>query len=253
MIKDLNLLNTKYIHKLTRIKMFNKFLNLHFDKEKQNFQSPDSEKLFKKNLKRQPDDWIYRNKKVEYQNNESGFRTKSLDKIDWENSIVVFGCSFTYGIGLAEEDTFCHLLEKKLNIPVINLGIPGSAIDINHFNSIVLHENFPLPKAIVHCWTSLYRYSDFRKDGIKSHLPAFVYYPGINWAEKSKFYVHTDRILWKNKTIYKEYSFFGETFNSLQIPSLQMADYARDLAHPGIRSNLKAADKIYKDLKNEGI
>jgi hypothetical protein len=235
--------------------MFNKFMNFtpNVFVNLRHFFGTDSEDLFKKNLKTQPHDWVYRFKKIEYQNNEFGFRTKPLNKIDWANSIVVFGCSNVYGIGLAEEDTFCYLLEKKLGVSVINLGMPGTAVDLSHFNSIFIRENLPCPRAIVHCWTSLARYSDFLKDRITSHIPSYDYYPGINWEEKSKFYVYTDRILWRNKTIYKEYSFFKDTCQELKIPSLEMPDRARDLVHPGIRSNLEVAEKLYKDLKQAGI
>jgi hypothetical protein len=218
------------------------------------FACTDTEKLFRKNLKRQDNDWIYRHKHIEYKNNEFGFRTKPIEKIDWANSIVVFGCSYVYGVGLAEEDTFCYLLEKKLNIPVVNLGMPGSAIDINHYNSMFLHENFPHPRAIVHCWTSIYRYTDFNENIVSAHVPKCPsYFIEINWAKKSQFAVYADRILWRNKVIYREYSLFPETSKTLKVSELFIPDKARDLGHPGIKSNIDAAERIAKDLRQQGI
>lgn len=221
--------------------------------EERFFGSGDTQKTFRKNTKKLPKDWIYRTKEITYKNNEGGFRTKPFNKINWEEAVVVFGCSFVYGVGLAEEDTLCYILENKLGREVINLGIPGSAVDLNHYNSMILHENFPRPKAIVHCWTSLFRYTDFHDDQIITATPFTNFDLKINWGEKSKFFVHSDRIVWRNKVVYKEYSFFEESYKELDVPSLDIVDQARELKHPGILTNQLAAERIAKDLRQQGI
>lgn len=45
--------------------------------------------------------------------------------------LVVIGCSFSYGTGLAnpKEDSWVGILSKKLNVPVVNLSSPGSGND----------------------------------------------------------------------------------------------------------------------------
>lgn len=48
---------------------------------------------------------------------------------------------------------------------------------------------------------------------------------------------------------YFEYSFFPETAEELNIPWLPSIDKARDLVHPGIESNKKAAERIYQDIR----
>lgn len=235
------------------------FFNYHKQNQNDEFFPPDSKKDFQKYKKRAPEDWIYRNKKIIYKTNAHGFRCIPLNEIDWQNSIVVFGCSNVFGIGLAEEDCLTSLIEKNLGIPTINLGIPGSAIDLACVNSYLLHKNLPHPKALIHVWTSLYRYTDFCPDGeVNSIVPRSPGYSMEHWDSRNKIYISMDRLLWRySKTVYLEYSFFGKNhlyfgekckFDK-QVKNLSFTDSARDLMHPGIESNKLAADKMSQDLK----
>ncbi len=221
------------------------------------FYGQDSERIFKMNLKKfKKTDWIYKNKPITYKFNEHGFRNKSFDKVDWSNSIVVLGCSNVQGIGLSLEDTLCYHLEKKLNTPVVNLGIGGSAVDLACWNSLQLHNYYPKPKALIQVWTSLGRYTDYNNNQLNSYLPQFGYnyYHKLNWPYRSSWYIEADRALWKNKLIYVESSFFSEKyFDQKNIKKLKTLDKARDCAHPGIESNLIAAETIKDLLLNQGF
>jgi hypothetical protein len=217
----------------------------------------DSEQNYNKNCTALGNTWEYYNKKISYVFNEWGFRTKTFDSVDWKNSVVVFGCSNTSGTGLAEEDTVTVQLEKLLNMPVINLGISGSAVDLAAVNSLILHENYPRPKAVVHLWTQLNRYSDF--NSFKTNK-VFHYTPNtktydvkLNWAERSKFYILADRALWKNQLPYYEASWFEGSAEIRNIEFLKTFDRARDLAHPGSISARSAAEKIAIGLKDKGL
>lgn len=60
--------------------------------------------------------------------------------------IVVNGCSWTYGQGLANpsKDAWPALLSKKLNIPIVNIAMPGSGNDsIFRRSSQYLFKNLP--------------------------------------------------------------------------------------------------------------
>jgi len=218
------------------------------------FSGSDQEKLFRKNLKRSDKDWIYRTKEIEYSYNEYGFREKSFNDVDWQNSIVMFGCSNVQGIGLAKEDTIARQLENIMQIPVVNLGIGGSSIDIACWNSTVLHEYYPRPRAVVQVWSSLNRYADVTNHRIRSYLPQLKsYYARIDWEYRSKRYVQTDRALWKNKTVYYEASFFTDTAKKLDTDEFSYNAGARDLMHPGIESNRFAAEKIAENLQKQGL
>jgi len=72
--------------------------------------------------------WLDENgeiKKLTYNTYDYGFRTPLRDK----PSAVFIGCSNTFGTGLNIEQTFSYKLSQKLNLPLVNLGIPGASFD----------------------------------------------------------------------------------------------------------------------------
>lgn len=214
----------------------------------------DTSKFFQINRKKLGKDWIYNTKSVSYVYNEYGFRTKPMNEIDWANSIIIFGCSNVKGTGHAIEDTIAYRLEKILNIPVINLGISGSAVDAACWNSLILHDHYPYPKAIIQWWTSLDRYTNHEELRYRNYMPTKKSYCAVHdWKDRSKFYIKSDRALWKNKTIYYEGSQFPYTAKELNIDFYNELDFARDLNHPGIESHKVAAEGIAKNLITRGI
>jgi hypothetical protein len=216
--------------------------------------SNDTHELFKNNLKTQPEDWIYRSKKISYCLNEQGFRENAFKDINWAESIVIFGCSVVEGHGLALEDTIASQLNCMLKIPTVNLGVAGSAVDLAFFNSITLHNNYPRPKAIVHIWTSPHRYTEFsalpHKDPIVNFEPTKPNYnAAINWSKRSEYYMAADRLIWKDIVPRFEGSFFD--IDDKQIKPFEIIDRARDLQHPGILSAKKAATIIATELEGK--
>ena len=62
-----------------------------------------------------------------YKINCNGFRGNDfLEKA----SMVIAGCSHTYGIGMHENLTWAHLLAEKMGIDYVNLGYPGASINL---------------------------------------------------------------------------------------------------------------------------
>lgn len=227
-------------------------------KNNSNFSGTDSEKVFKKNLKKKPIDWIYRTKEITYEYNENGFRERPFDEINWSESVVLFGCSNIEGIGLANEDTLARRLEKIIDRPVVNLGIGGSGIDIACWNSTILHARYPKPKAVIQIWSSLDRYSDYQKEKYvpyMANLSGYAY--RLNWENRSMRYILTDRQMWENDAIYIEQTFFIHPKHILEFLNLkrnfQVIDEARDLVHPGIESNQLAAEELAKILETYKI
>jgi len=230
----------------------------HRKQDNRKFSGTDTEKLFRKNKKRQPKDWIYHNKEINYVYNDQGFREKPFKEIDWKESVVVFGCSNIEGTGLAEEDTLVRQLEKIIERPVVNLGVGGTGVDLACWNSTTLHTYYPKPKAVIQIWSSFDRYMNKLRDRYQSclaNLPGYDY--KLNWEDRSIRYVLTDRQMWENDTIYIENSFFRYTKNitqSLKLEkSFQIIDFARDLGHPGIKSNRLAAEELAKVLETHKI
>ena len=130
------------------------------------FSSTDTKDLFEFNKKIQGEEWIYYNKKIEYKYNSWGYRTKEFSELS-DDYILIFGCSFTEGIGLHYDDMWSTKLGKKLNLDVFNLGMGASGADYQFYNTI-LFQNFilekkKLPKLVVYQWPMPFRTSAFFK------------------------------------------------------------------------------------------
>ena len=229
---------------------------------------PDNSKDYLKNKLELGKDWYYFDRKISYRYNSNGFREKEFSTVDWENSIVILGCSNVLGIGLVLEDNLSNVLEKMIGIPVINLGISGSAIDHACWNSLILHENYPTPKAVAQVWSSTKRYTDFLPVGqvratyeifgekmCPSNVQPFKdhYCAKHTWDLRSKFYVEADRALWRNKTAYVEASFFEHSARELDVPFVYEVDKARDFNHPGVETIKKMAEVLAEQLNKQGV
>ena len=109
--------------------------DLQYSKLLPDFLSVDECNDFRHNLAVQPADWHYRTQDVKYVMNQNYYRAPEWDTVDWQNSIVVFGCSHVFGEGLAENETLSHHLSKLTDRPVINLGQSGTGTMFSWHNS----------------------------------------------------------------------------------------------------------------------
>lgn len=82
-----------------------------------------------------------------YRINEHGFRYDTTPK---EKLICFVGCSITFGIGVAEEDSFPYIVTKSLgdNWQYINVAVPGSGPDIQMHNLTWAINNFKIDKIV---------------------------------------------------------------------------------------------------------
>lgn len=215
------------------------------------FGSDDCDK-YQLNLQLQSPDWYYRKNKVKYTLNSHGYRTKEFNGINWSNSIVIFGCSYIFGTGIDDSHTIPAFLEELYEIPVINLGMGGSSIQFALHNSLMLYKKYGTPKCVIYGMPGITRYLMYQRNRVELKLDC---------ENNSKFVDHLVpfnlinveliRNLWEGKTQYYEFSFFPTTSKLLgcdlhkPIPD----DYARDMSHPGIKSNKLTAQNIYKFLK----
>jgi hypothetical protein len=227
------------------------------------FTGTDTEEAFTNNLDTQSKNWYYRKNPVHYKLNSSNYRTTEFKDIDWSESVVVFGCSNVFGLGLDEEDTITNCLSKLISRPVINMGVSSSSMYFSLNNSVILNEYYPTPKGIVQLWTNTDRITYYRKSKI-DHLGRWIL-EGTK-SEKSGFYgawaldeenVKTNalfaqmisRQLWKDRCGYYEATFFEGTAKTLKCDLFKRLDSARDLMHPGRKTAEQAAIKIAKNLK----
>ena len=79
------------------------------------FCGTDDHATFERNLQLQPPDWQWRTKKIKYSVNSTGYRCPEWDQIDWSESILIFGCSQVFGIGVDDADTISDNLSRILS------------------------------------------------------------------------------------------------------------------------------------------
>ena len=98
--------------------------------------------------------WHYHNTadKLEYNFNSLGYRTKELTGLN-HDYILVFGCSYTEGVGLYEEEIWCNKIAQMYGLDVINLAKAGTGPDIIALNTHLFVKNkIVLPKCVLIQW-----------------------------------------------------------------------------------------------------
>lgn len=226
-----------------RLKYFNKF------------SSSDSLELFNSNLKTQSADWHYRTKEITYKSNANGYRADEWDTIDWKSTVVVFGCSCTVGVGLAEDETVTEQLSTMLNRPVVNMGVSASSMQFSFINSTLLSKHFPTPYAVVNIWTNIDRFTIFKKQLIDHAGPwddtaMYKEYANNQYHSmtEARYIANASREMWKDRCKYYSASFFDQTAHYTESDWVSIDNQARDLIHPGRNSAKQMAELIAKNI-----
>lgn len=236
----------------------NLFINDNHKSKSSSFFSTDTEELFAKNLQTKPLDWRYRNKEVNYLFNKDGFRSIEFDNVVWSESVILLGCSLTFGVGLDEDETISARLSKLIDRPVINLGIPGSSPTFATHNAIILKQGYPTPKAVVNIWSSLnrtvYYHYDYVQHDVLYNLNDNKSY-NYQWNKQSSnpivnglFLQLMNKIMWEDISYY-EITLFKHTSDILKCDFIKPIDHARDLLHAGHETSYLIAKKIAENLQ----
>lgn len=219
---------------------------------------------------------------VEYDINELGYRSSNPIQ-SMKNAIGIFGCSFTFGVGVPHKDIFTTLLEEKLNEPVYNFGIPGGSIQKQTKSFTSVNSIFKLKKAVF-VLPSFYRYEFISAPNGHiieqvDFIPNFA--PKGKMSEKNyqSFYDMFDDITFLNEYVkhlnmikmsaklhgteiyfttwckdtndlIKKYNIenFGTQILFIEsyeeLQGMKVIDYARDGMHPGVRTHIETANQI---------
>jgi hypothetical protein len=219
----------------------------------------DTRVRYQHNLQSQPSDWIWRNRSVTYTLNSQGYRAPEFDSINWSSSILCFGCSMTFGIGVDDSETWPHYLEQIVGIPCINLSVAGGSIQLNWANSVKLQTQSVRPRAVVYYWPNVNRSCEFIEGGQRV----------INWGPWSQP-VSDLTVPGASSSAWVLNPLYAATMAQLMISSLQwgcpcinltwgrdlalvrhylnVLDSARDLVHPGPFSHQRMAQLIASEL-----
>lgn len=236
----------------------------HGKSDKYYFYMADDEVSLNKNLEKMEDDWHYRTKTVEYNLNNLGYRGVNFDSHIWEESIVIFGCSCVFGVGVDESETLPNYLSKITGRNVINLGIPGGSNQLILDSSLVMKRKYGIPHSIITMWTTTNRLpyygdSEMHHIGLWNHTLISDEYKHHHYKkifdniyqeeghENITFYniVQSMRNIWEDKTKYFDASFFEPTAHYGQLPLFTpFSNTARDLLHPGSDDYKNTAKQI---------
>jgi hypothetical protein len=245
---------------------FNSLNEIDFKEGIYKFWGPDSEEFYQKNLRFLPkeNNWHeWANIDVAYTVNNQCYRASNWNDIDWNNSIIILGCSQIFGTGLDDSQTVSSNLENLSNIKVINLGVPGSGPMFHWINTTLLIEQKIKPKFIVYVWSYPERVTVLGKDykTINSgpwnmnHEPLSM---GWNFHEDHAFLflrhaIESTKQQWKSIdcpslhfTICEKSK---EYFNDL-IYLDKLGDLARDTKHIGYATSKYWAEIIFNHLKS---
>ena len=222
-----------------------------------NWFDQDSKALYKKNLKSQPTDWIYRNKVVKYFTNSNGYRTKEFKDINWAKSIVIFGCSHVFGVGVSEDETISYHLSDMAKVNVVNMGVPGSSPMFSLHNSLMMLESLPNPIGVVFGWSSYLRCPLYLNDKVV-HCGSWnedIASLGKSWRlfdSHAESFLKLTRInaiqLW-NKIRYSDFTLFPSNKNIIpECKFIKKVDSARDCVHSGTVTNEMIAKYIAESM-----
>ena len=246
--------------------------------------SSDTEDTLNENLK---SGWEYENSEdLVYNFNEWGYRTKNIDDLD-KDFVLVFGCSYTEGVGLYQKDIWCEKLCKELGIDIFNLAKQGSGSDIPYMNTILYIKNLIKykPRLVIYQWPQAFRrsFSHLDEHMFKPHntLLRFINY-NLNTEASNKdsrwyktrwlkeygemykdsfFNFYSVDILWKalDVPVYHwtwagDFEKGGENSlpffgNEVRIIMNKSNDRARDLMHDGKQIHSDVKDFLIDDIR----
>ena len=203
----------------------------------------DSEELYNENLKKnysllESNNWI--NNPFTYSFNSNGFR---CGEFTGESSIMFLGCSMTMGIGLPEHTRWTDIVASSLNLRCANLGIGGSSSDTAF--------------RLCHGWIDIIKPNlviFYRPPGIRNEVVtdttiiniAAPYTPGFNYFKNWIVDDNNNTFNFLKNTLAIEHLCQLRSIKCVHVSDNSETikdDWARDLSHPGIRSNAQLAEK----------
>lgn len=131
------------------------------------FDSTDSEEDYNYRCKTIPN-WYWKDKEIVYKWNCWGHRTKNIEEYLDNNFILSFGCSFTAGVGIREEDIWATKVARALKTDLYNAAVGATGCDIQAYNTMHwIHNKFPKPKLVIVQWPSHERKTFVEYDNVE--------------------------------------------------------------------------------------
>jgi hypothetical protein len=206
------------------------------------------------NLKKYSNDKVKYNwdeQAITYKFNSHGFR---CDEFSNEDNIMFLGCSNTMGMALPLEDTWPYNVAKNLNLKSVNLSIPGTGPDTafrmaNHYipqikPKIVVYLDPPPGRfSLISGKKQIYDFTVFKSELIID--PMFKEYYKHWLSIEENITLNSLKHKLAIQGLCQEYN---AKFVFAENKELKFIDYARDMLHPGINSNLEFSKFILNNL-----
>ena len=201
---------------------------------------------------------------VTYNINEDGYRTPEFSTYDDSKlQVLCFGCSYTFGVGVNNENTWPEILRNSDLLPtgaqVWNLGVPGSSND-SLVRRIYHAVRTIRPNIIFVQWSIPHRREHVENDGSIRRI--LTNHPKL-WLDNSPEYraymtlanPAYDQYNWeKNVAFMEAYTkMSGCTFVWAHIADFPFNEPARDGIHPGAKDHEGFAELMYDTLKDISV
>jgi hypothetical protein len=208
------------------------------------FHPMDTQELYNKNNTGMAFKAAWGWRKVAYTLNQDRYRCPEWDTIDWESSVLMFGCSYTFGVGLDDSMTIAVQLQNILGgaVPVVNLGQPGSSWLFNWVNTVRLITAGIRPRAVVYIWPDTARYTQLDQRVGLSTGPWTFEQEGTGLGREyalnsahaetlSRDMLRSIQAMWTCPQLHYSWA-QGVDFGSI-VPLGGLLDRGRDQVHPG--------------------
>ena len=202
-----------------------------------------------------------------YGRNSMGYRCPEFDSIIWEDSVLFFGCSHTFGIGIRDDDTITNQLQLILKMPVINLGQGGTGYTYQWINSTILKNHGVKPKAVVYLMPEHSRQTVFHikndyltprsmghwnlcdKNVDRTEVGTALIADEIHATAMAYYYSKNLEILWDCPTLLYSWAAPLPTHSNIKLLESSIDSAPGESNHPGPITNKIRATIIAQDLK----
>jgi|688.fasta_scaffold120389_3 hypothetical protein len=208
--------------------------------------STDSCEEYKKNLKEslpklKSNGW-HPKIPITYKFNDYGFRCDNFSDVP---SVMFLGCSNTFGCGLPMESTFSHIVSQELGLANYNLGVCAGANDTSFRLGYWFIPKLK-PKIVVNTFTFSHRFEVLDPDPIvivPENIPFNHRRFYRRWiSEENNLICNLNKNNLALNMICHQHNI---KYVSLDMSTLwHENDKARDLMHPGVKSNISHSKKI---------
>lgn len=212
-----------------------------------------------------PYEWVWRTRPLTYTVNSQGYRAPEWKNIKWNDSILVFGCSFVFGLGIDDNDTCSHKIYETTFVRTVNLGLCGASPMATWINSTILRREQISPRAVLYVWPFHHRTAELLPDTKCKHYGGNAKPTSFNyqWSthlthglEYLRYCVYNTNLIWNCPVFH--YHLDKDVCDLIpEMKFLDRYDRARDInddfSHPGFVTNATWADIMVEDLEKAGV